>query len=253
MTLIKKPLESEPIAPRPPTNPNIYKVIIGALIIFAIIMEIRDCRNNSSDKTGINLINALQDTLVTLKNKDSSSRSIISILQLEKAKDFKEIKSSDTIIRELQAEVERNESKLKAGSSVTKIKTVTVFRESAPTVVVYYDTIKEANTDIYPTYKNEVKNKWIEYSATTNKDSTNFDLKVYDDLSLVIGYIKGKPYSDVTNYNPYSATKTLRTFQVSMPKPKRWGIGVSTGVTLGKKLSAKYYLGIGIQYSIFNF
>ena len=92
-----------------------------------------------------------------------------------------------------------------------------------------------------------------------NKDSTHFDLKITNKYSVIVGEEgkrkKARPFVDVINYNPYSSTDTLRTYQVSMKKqrPKRFGIGINGGVTLNSSLKIKPYVGVGLSYNFVRF
>lgn len=103
-----------------------------------------------------------------------------------------------------------------------------------------------------------LKNKWYNGRIIAKRDSTNLDIKIENSYTIVIGqegkwYKKKTPFVEVTNENPYTKTKTLRTYQVDNKiKPKRIGIGIigGYGFSIGIKLSP--IIGIGLSYNLIN-
>jgi len=82
------------------------------------------------------------------------------------------------------------------------------------------------------------------------------NLKVKNRYDIVIGFEKTKmfkpkkPYVIVTNHNPYSMTKDLRTYQVKGYEPKRFGIGLNAGYGIGLDLKPQPYIGVGLNFNI---
>lgn len=279
MTLIKHTVEEQ----KPPPT-NIYKVLVGALVVFIIIMSIRTCtKNASTEKQHADFINSMSDSLKLYKNKDSDNVATISILKSFSASDFSEINFKDSQINELQKIVNYYKDKLKVvGSSVTIAQTETKFRNKIKTPFpLTYDSIGviyHAHDSTYLSYGNnsivisgvpakryvliregdnlyhiKYKNEWINYDMGIGVDSTSFDLKVTNKYATILKYDKGKPYVDVINYNPYSETTVLRSYLVSIPKSKNWGVGFSVGVGISTNLTPKPYIGIGVNYNILKF
>lgn len=227
-----------------------------AVIVLGIFLYMEKCNSTKySDKTAIELANALQDSLRVLKNKDSSTTATISVLRTESAKNFLLLQSKDKEVIALQVTVKDYLSKLKAGNSVTNALLETLVNTQGTTVIQYKDTViyNDKLTYIYPEYSDSLMNEWISYKGRMNKDSSFLNLKVYNSFSAVVGTYKKKPFVDLTLNNPYSAVRELRTYQVMLPKPKRFGFGLSTGGTLNSKFQFTPYVGIGFNYNFIRF
>lgn len=230
-------------------------------IIILIIFLVRSCNGRKADnKEARNFLNALNDTVSHYKNKHGEDVATISVLQLQSAKDFLKVSSKDVEIQELQQVVKDYKSKLKKpGSSATNFTATTKVTNTGKTTVTPRDTVKVGEiTYVYPQYSDSLLNEWIEYRASMNKDSAKLDLKVNNKYSVIIGeegglFKKKRAFVDVVNYNPYSTVEKIRTFQVSQPRPKRFGLGMSVGVAINPNLKFTPYLGIGLQYNFIKF
>ncbi len=201
------------------------------------------------------LQNATVSELITYKDKDGYNRGRIEALETESTKTFLAFQTQDSIIKQLQKTVEENRKYLKKQGSVTNVSTSTQVDTSSPTEVVYIP------SDSLPTYKSKFNlDGWVYGSSVANKDSTYLNLKIKNDFSLVIGLEpqgflglgKPKAFSDVKLSNPYSEVQSLRTYQVTLPRPKRWNIGPSAGVQYYDS-SVKPYFGIGVTYGLIQF
>lgn len=236
---------------------NVIKFSIIAILLIIVIIELNKCQDNKiKEQQSIALVNSLNDSMRIYKQKDSSELATISVLQTNKASDFLKINSKDSQIVALQDLVKQYKNKLKPGSSVTIGETTTTVHSTTPTV----DTITVTKTKIIsdsgscnPEYFTSKKNQWITYNILANKDSTHLDLLVVNKYAAIIGYNKKKPFADVINYNPYSTTKVLRTYEVSMPPPKRIGVGIIVGVGVTSNFTLGPVVGIGLSYNIINF
>lgn len=235
-----------------------YQVFIGVLLILIAGLTYQTCRKKvDTEQQSINLINAMGDTIRIQRLKDSSERASITVLQLSNTKAFQEIFFRDSQVVALQVLANEYKDKLEVGSSVTIGKTTTVYRDTGSTVVIYpipsdYDTIPYKQL-IYPIYQRSNSNQWIAYNIRASKDTTILGLSVVNKYAVILGYNKKKPFVDVINYNPYSSTRILRSYQVLVPKEKRFGIGFSSGIGIGQGLKLSPYIGIGIQYSVIKF
>lgn len=241
--------------PTPPKQPQLWQIIVGALVLFIAIMEIRGCyRNKNNAIEQQNFINSLSDTVKTVRFKDSSEKASISALVMSNDKAFTELMFRDSELINLQNIVAEYKGKLQAGSLVTTATTSTTVHHVGNTVITVHDTVKVgSNTYLYPEYTDTIHNQWISYRATMNRTKTDLDLSITNKYAVILGYNKKKPFVDVINFNPYSSTKILRSYEVSIPKQKVWGIGFSSGVCIGNGLKFQPYLGIGINYSIIKF
>lgn len=227
-------------------------ILLVAALVLGVFLYFDSCRKRKQDnKDNISLVNALSDTLKIYKKKDSTNVATISVLETGSARDFLKIKSGDSEITELQKLVKEYSKKLSEGSSVTKAKVETVIEQSKPTIVVRRDTMwVDSVAYVYPTYRDTIKNKWIDYTAIMNKDSSNISFKVTNDFSVIVGKHKGKAFVDLNTDNPYSSTKSLRTYQVKMPREKRFGIGPNVSYGFDQDFKKKFFIGVGIQYNL---
>jgi hypothetical protein len=234
-------------------------VTYGAIIIAIISLILffgKNCKKEVVDTT--NLVTALQDSVKYYKDKDSVNKAIIQIISTESVSNFTGLQVKDREIVKLQEEVKKYQDKLKAGSSVTTGLVETIIKQKTPTVIVESkvdstDTIGVAQ--ITPIYISQDSTQWIQYKIVAAVDTTTFDLKVNNEFTAAVFYDSKlkKPYAEVTLLNPYSKVKSLRTYQVAIPKEKikRWGIGISGGGTyIGKW---RPYIGAGLNYNFIRF
>lgn len=236
-------------------NGWIYFCII-LLTIYGIVVLIKKCKDNSvpTEKEQATLVAALQDSLKYFKDKDSVNTARITVLQTESSTAFTKLQVRDSQVNKLMELVKTYEGKLKAGSSVTRATLVTqISTDHKPTAEL--PTVDTGELAVlYPIYTDSLENKWIKYKIRMDSENSYVDIKVFNEFSVTIGYEDGKPFADLKTDNPYSAVKELKTFQVKIPKekPKRFGIGLSSGITYyNGKINP--YLGIGLNYNILRF
>lgn len=197
-----------------------------------------------------NLLASSQDTLQIVLNEKGQQSARISTMETEKVQTLLELQARDKDIKWLQEIVKNNKNDLKKpGDGVIVVEGKTVF----DTVYIQPTTGEEWGKKVIT---RGFTNEWITYSTTIRVDSTSTHIGVNNKYSLVLGTDKsGKSFADITNYNPYSTTKTLRSYQISgqfsPPKPKRWGIGPSVGYYWVDK-SFKLGAGISVNYNLFQ-
>ena len=236
-------------------NDNLFICFLIFLIV--VLFGIRKS-NLRKIKEQANLLESLNSDLITWKDKDSLNKAKIEVIKTQKTKDFLNLKTKDSIIIELQNEVKENKKKLKqSGSSVTIFETKSDIKHKSETQVVARDTIKNY---IFPEYKSNINlDEWVVGNVIANRDSTMLDIKIKNSYSIVIGsekqglFKKTKPYVEVTNKNPFSETESLRTYQVSLPRQKRFSLGISVNYGIGKGFEFQPFVGIGIQYNLIRF
>lgn len=257
---------------------NKQKITIIVLIVIIILLLLMGCRIYCGQKAKIasqkTFINALTDTLHTYINKEGQQVAKIALLETESARDFLVMDIKDATIQKLQEEVRKYKGKLGPGGSVTVVSNTTEATGTNTTVVTVRDTIERNDTIfLYPEYtstinlgKKDDSTYWIITGVTANKDTTEVTVSVENSYTVVIGREKSKgfkalfkpkiPFVEITNENPYTKTKTLRSYRVSIPKPKRFGLGVNVGygLTFDKSYQPIFrpYIGIGLNYNIIN-
>lgn len=239
-------------------NKSVNVVLIAGILVLSVLLCLDKCgHDNGKDKANLALIAALQDSVRHFKDKEGNNVAQILAIQTESAKAFTKLSSSDSVVKDLQKTVSDYKSKLKAGSSVTNalIETVAELKGRKPEIkYLKGDTVVTGGvTYLFPTYKDSLNNKWVSLSAEMGKDTSVFHLTVQNKFSAIVGVDHKKPFVDLITENPYSTVKTLRTYQVSMPRPKRFGIGISIGGTYSYSTNKIIpYAGIGVNYNIIN-
>lgn len=229
-------------------------IFIAAIIGLLIILYVNKCSKVRTTKDdSVALINALQDSLRHYKYNDSISAATISVIQTEKSSDFVKLKLQDQELKDLQQMVKDYGKKLEAGSSVTKalVETVAILKGRPALRINEGDTVwHDSIAYVYPTYEDTLSDQWITLISKINRDSSNYNLKVTNKFSAIVGVDKGRPFVDLLTENPYTTVKSLRTYQVKLPKPKKFGIGPNISYGFGESFKQQVFIGIGLQYNI---
>ena len=190
------------------------------------MFNIKSCNDTIKNNK---LIESLNDSISYYKDKNGILHSKISVIEVERMKDFTKLNLTNKELKELQELVK----KYKNVKSATIIKTETKIVEKIVNKTVL-DTI--SNTPIY---------------------KSNFNLKGYikisikNDFNIVTYKEKGKLILDVSDKNPYSVTKAQRNY-INIPKQKRCGLGINAGYGINNN-GLSPYIGLGINYNLFNF
>ena len=230
-------------------------IILILLITIGVLFDVRT-RDKAKIREQTNLVTSLNNNLKTWKDKNNQYHAKISVIETQNAKDFLTIHSNDSTIKDLQNTVKKYRRYLKKHGSATVIHTSTGVSTTVVTKVVYKDTTN--CTDMK--FKSKFNlNGWVVGNTIASKDSTSINFKIKNVYSIVIGqesqglFKRRKPFAEVINKNPYSETKSLKTYEVSMPKIKRFGVGPMIGVGLGANGHIQWIIGIGVQYNLIRF
>lgn len=267
------------------TNENKKRIFPYIIIaILALIMWCMNGRLNEANQTIAekeNFITALSDTLETTKNKLGEETAKITAFQAEKVESFLALQTLNEEVLHLQNQVEKYEKQIAKGGSVTVIGSTTNVSGTVPTSITKPDTVfTDSSMTIYAVYEfemvkdgefNDSTYQWVNINGSADKDSTDINVTVNNEYTVVIGFekqdVEGKkrkqkvPFASVTNHNPYSSTKTLRTFRTTVPPDKKKGIGMNIGVGAGLsyaidgKLRPTINLGVnfGFNKNLFEF
>jgi len=239
--------------------------LIGCIIVIFLLYKCNaDIKKDYNELN--NLQKALNSELVTWKDKDGLSVARIQVLETEKAETFIKLETKDSTIQELQNIVKENKRLLKEKGSATIVKTETKID------TIFVPTNNTISIDsLTGVLGEEINNKWIEakygfnlhYEPTQRAfiaDSTYYKLTMKHKYSVVIGLqpngflglSKGTPFADVKNYNPYTETTDVRTWQVSGIEDKKFNVSASVGYMYnGVKWSPA--VGVSLGYTIFKF
>ena len=229
------------------------KIIIGVLSNIIVLQFVFGQATKRDLKETTILLEAVGAKQEDWKDEEGRLHSKIQVLETRKAKDFLALETKDSAILALQEVVANYKSQLKKGGNVTVFETVTVYDTTKKTSISW---VTAWDSGFY--LKDTFHNDFIHYELFANRDSISHSFLLFNSYSVIIGqekegWFKKKPFAEVINNNPYSHTKTVRTYQVAPPRPLRWGIGPQAGVTLGQNLSAQPYIGVGVSYNLIRF
>ena len=235
----------------------IREVFIAILVIIIAILYFTNISYQKEAKENANLVISLNDTLKTWKNKDSLSHAKIQIIETERTKDFLSLQSKDEEIIKLQKIVKQYEKQIKNQGSVTNF--------TSETKIFTKDSLVTDSVCGKCSFYFSNSNPWFSVDAsiyptkTPNQLSLSLDLKVKNEYSVIVGeekqglFKKPKPFVEVLNHNPYSETKSLRTYQVSNNvRVKRFGIGPNFSGGFNDT-GFSWYIGFGLQYNLIKF
>lgn len=219
-------------------NKNIFSWLVLIFIIIIIIFCVKACNNNIR-KENSKLIESLNDSISYYKDVEGVLHSKISVIEDDY---FLKLKLKDKEIVELQSLVK----KYKNVKSATIIKTETKIVEKIVNKTIL-DTI--SNTPIYESSFNLKGYIWGDIVA--KKDTTDIKINIKNDFSIVTYKEKNKLILDVSDKNPYSITKSQRSY-INLPKQKKFGLGVNVGYGISKS-GLSPYIGLGVNYNLINF
>lgn len=239
-------------------RPSNNDVLLGPLIvIILLLMFVSGVLLYKNRKIGNELsiqnnnIQALNDTLKTTYNKDSSKTYRIQVLEGLNKKQLSDIGSQDSTIMELNYVVKQTKLKLQSA---------TVFNSNTSIDAINVTTVTVTNK-IHDTcdYKNVVFSsnihlgKWVNGNIRTTWDSTQVNIIVHNEYSAVVGFNKKVPYADITTKNPYDTIKVVRTFEITLPPPKHYQIAVFGGYGIssdGNIIHTGFMIGVGISRTL---
>jgi hypothetical protein len=248
------------------TKQQLYIILVVAIgVIIWLSTQVMNKNSQIEELEGLN--EAAASELQIWKDKDGYNRGRIDALETESTKTFLAFQTQDTLIRELQAQVKTMDKYLKKQGSVTIIEGETKYD------TIYQKTQGKTYQSFFTDYiTDSINNNWLssrfgfkfDSIPGTNQfkiDSTLFSLKVKNKYSLTIGREptgflglgKGKPFADIKNYNPYTSTTALRTYQVALPPPKRFGVGPVIAYGLGPNMQFGWFVGIGGTWTLIRF
>jgi len=237
-------------------------ILITLLAITMLIMSYFLGKRTRDLAEAQSLVSSLNAEIIQWKDRDSLNHSKIEVIETQRVQDFINLKSKDTEIQKLQTVVKQYQDKLKnSGNSVTNFGTYTIVDK-----IIKIDTVASDCS-----WNFEDSDKWIttviDAKAVPNSDmmDVSINYKIRNEYSVIIGsesqglFKKSKPFVEVINYNPYSETSTLRTYQVSnYQKPKRFSLSIQAGYgglidLYHKQIGYGFYIGIGGSFNLINF
>ena len=211
-------------------------IIIGLFLLLSLMFK--ECSSRDKEISSKRLIAQLSDSLQSYRDKEGKMISKISSIEVDNMSFFKQLQVKDKTIKELQGLVKKGT--LAASIIKTETKVDTVFRTTKikDTVNVTYET----DFDVQG---------WVWGTVAINKDTTALRIFTREQYDIRLSKEKDGTYIDVINHNPFSTTQDVRSVY-KLPKPKKWGINVSTGYGITPE-GFKPYIGIGIGRTLISF
>lgn len=240
----------------------IKRFVFATLATLAIVAMWRGCESEAKLAKVETMNKALEDSLTTWRDKEDNFKANITLLESEKADYFTKWNTADANIIKLQALVSKYKKQLGKKGSATVITTDAEIDITEPTVV-YRDTSKPCD----PVYKTDFEvmgtgkykdTKWVWGVIEATKDSTIVGLRFHEEIDVVLGEEKtgflglGKPrpFAEVTLHNPYNKVSTLKSFNVTPPKSKKFGIGPTLSYGVGSGFVPQVFVGVGVNWDI---
>lgn len=244
-------------------NKKLKPIIVISGIILLILYLFRGCEAEARLTEVETMNEALRDSLKTWRDKEGNFKAKITLLQTENAETFIKLTTKDEEIKKLQDLVAKNKNKLKTQGSASIFTTDANIDLKSKTQIVLVDTSKPCN----PTYKTNFeimgtgkyeKTKWVWGVVEATKDSTTIGMRFHEEIDVVLGQEKtgflglGKPrpFAEVTLHNPFNKVSTLKSFDVTPPKPKRFGIGPTLSYGVGSGFVPQVFVGVGVNWNL---
>lgn len=217
-------------------------ILLGALAI-SVFFNVQQCNQTKQPPSSFNdALEAAQDSIHTLTDNLNRQLAWTDIIYTEKT-DLQGLHVlKDSTINKLLKITKEQKQKLQSASLIA---TKTSFDQSVQSEIQKTDTVIQ--------YVTEYKDRWIEVSTKTDMDtdSTQISLSVKNEWSMWTTLEKKQLKVFVRNENPYTEIEELKSWEMALPPPRRWGFGVLAGYGIGANLKLSPYIGLGGYYRIF--
>lgn len=224
-------------------NLAIIVLALGLLVLGTILfIKGKQVEKFESYKNAYDILNTKH---TELNNKLGQASAKIETVEGFNTELVTSLKSNDSEIKRLQKLVAAYKKELeKAGGSVTIVTdTITVT-----------DTLEKIVNDDYIGWM--FSDEWISLLVYEGEDKP-FDLNITNKYSVVLGtekdgWFKRKPFTLVTNENPYSRTSSVKSFKVIDKTPKfKLGFSGGYGLTyVDKEVRLAPSIIFGINYNL---
>lgn len=242
---------------------NIFIVVLLLIIVLLLFRECGQKFDSKNQRLSIDLIESLNDSLKSARNKNNQQISHISVLEDVRESLLDSISFKDSTINWLLS-VKKEQGK---ATTITVINTITKYDTVSKTEIsnVFDTVIIDSVVYLYPTYKTSWNDKWSFGFIEADKDSIRRQFSIINEYEIWQQYEKknNKLFSGkklvvyIKNNNPLTSTSELRSWNVSQKK-KHFSFGVGFGIGYGfsvPELQPNFYIGaqIQLQYKIFEF
>lgn len=240
----------------------VKRLVFITFTIVAILAMWKGCKAEVELAEVETMNKALEASLTTWRDKEGNFKANITLLENQSADYFTKWNTADANVIKLQALVSKYKKQLGKKGSATVITTDAEIDITEPTVV-YRDTSKPCD----PVYKTNFEimgtgkykdTKWVWGVVHATKDSTTVGMRFHEEIDVVLGEEKtgflglGKPrsFAEVTLHNPFNKVSTLKSFNVTPPKPKKFGIGPTLSYGVGSEFVPQVFVGIGVNWNL---
>lgn len=215
---------------------------IAILAIFTFLLISNSC-NRKAKKELLEykaLYEALNDTVVTYRNKLNQEVAVVKTLKANNVKIVLELKSKDYQVNQLQSLIKRYEDDNARVLSALVFSNRTIFtlKDSISKIIGY--TKAPGDSIVYPIYSKSFtddEKKWIKGDVILGKDSFNIGIEIRNEYTVAnvdekVGLFKRNTVTVVENLNPYSDSTKLQSFYLDKtrvkPLPRNLGIAIGT-------------------------
>jgi hypothetical protein len=226
---------------------SIIAIVIIGVVLYIIIHLLISSNKKLSEIN--NMYKVSHDSMITYRNSLGQQVSKSEVLQASNNKYFLQLKSSDSLILQLQDAV-KSESKKRREVEVAiafRDKTISILKDSLTNLVIG-GTVEHRgdSTFIYPIYQKIISSRWRYENIKLGKNIFEDSLSIFNEYSIVVGsepdgWFKRKPYALITNLNPSSETTAMKVYQKTPVTNKTlWttlkagAIGIIAGILITK-------------------
>lgn len=225
---------------------HIVRIVAMVAITLLAIFAIDQCNRKNKAQADLHIEQSRGDTLVQSYNK----------LNQQVTKSYHLTNDLSATLAGLTEQVKDLKSKVKlSGSSVTYFSTFTPVKFNSKPFVIR----DQVTGDL--TFVDSLRHfePWIQGYMQMSKDTSILDLNIKNDFVVAIGFEKRNfwkrdiPFAQITNLNPYTKTTDMKVYKVSMPKVKRFGLGIGVYGVLTTDFKFTPAIGAGLQYNLIRF
>ena len=224
-------------------------VIIIGIIILALIHKCTNVKKNNVIESLTIQNQILLDTVVQFKDANKKQAAKIKVIELSNINQLKNIESQKHLVTLLQSEVKLYKQKLQSAIGIVTITEFdTLFKTDS-----FHITTNSTDTFSIKSFDFQHSDNWIKINIQGDGQNTSFSVGVKNEYTVSIVKVKKGFDAIVKNSNPYSTTKEIIATKVSLPKPKKFGVGVVIGYGLTFPMKPSPFVGIGLSYNILRF
>ena len=217
-----------------------FTKILPYILVIGMFFYLQHEKNQARQEV-VSMVTAMNS--VTEKKIDDMGRTYFQGQQVRgNEKIFLSLKSDDSSVRELQAEVKKLQNKLEDNGSVTQF-TENTFIDTTLTVSKNQDgsIISADYSDDWVSVKNRIP------TVELIQARTNINIKNKYTVSLIKD--KGEYVANIRSENPWvHGVDSVRTF-TKVEEKKHWSVGVGLGYN---PIDGRILPTVGVQYKLFN-